>query len=131
MSGKSAKLNRDFDRKIMADAKKIADKYEIVLTEEDGQWYGRGLEMPAVFGEGETPDKCIRDTREAMVAAVAHLLETDSTVPAPASDRKRTEQVNVRLTVEEKLILNASARSQGFKGLGDFLRSTALKPQSN
>ena len=92
------------------------------MSFEDGEWYGKGLEMPLVFGGGKTPNECIKNTKEALIAASAHLLEIGNVVPAPASEGKRTEQVNVRLTVEERAILGATARSQGFRGLGDFLR---------
>lgn len=131
MSGKSKKLNREFDSKILAQSRKIAKKYEVIMSFEDGEWYGKGLEMPLVFGDGKTPDECIKNTKEALTGAIAHLLEVGEVVPAPASEGKRTEQVNVRLTVEERAILGAAARSQGFRGLGDFLRAKALTPQHN
>ncbi len=129
MSGKSKKLNRAFDAKILNTAKKIAEKYEVILAFEDSQWYGRGLEMPNVFGDGKTPNECIQDTKEGLVSAIAHLLERGQTVPAPAGNQKRTEQVNVRLTVEERTILSASAKAQGFKGLSDFFRAKAFATQ--
>ena len=65
-------------------------------------------------------------TREALAVAVATLLEAGDVPPPPASEGKRTEQVNVRLTPEEKLLLEEAARSRGFRGLGDFVRSSAL-----
>ena len=129
MSNKSKKLKKAFDNKILVKAKKIAEKYEVIMSFEDNEWYGKGLEMPLVFGDGKTPDECMKNTKEALTSAVAHLLEIGEVVPAPASNGKRTEQVNVRLTAEEKAILGASARSQGFKGLGDFLRAKALTPR--
>jgi predicted RNase H-like HicB family nuclease len=126
MSNKSKKLSRAFDAKILVDAKKITEKYEIIMAFESGEWYGRGLEIPNVFGDGKTPDECIQNTREGLISVVAHLLEQGVVVPSPASEGKRTEQVNVRLTKEERIILNASARSQGFHGLADFLRAKAF-----
>jgi predicted RNase H-like HicB family nuclease len=104
----------------------IAERYQIILQFEDGEYYGRGLEMPYVMNDGKTPDACVRATREALTVAVATLLEAGEVPPAPASEGKRTEQVNVRLTPEEKLLLEEAARSRGFRGLGDFVRSTAL-----
>jgi uncharacterized protein (DUF1778 family) len=38
----------------------------------------------------------------------------------------RTEQVNVRLTAEEKLLFGNAAMNLGFKGISDFIRNTAL-----
>jgi len=126
MSNRSKNLNKCFDKKLFAEAKKMAEKYEVIMSFEDGEWYGRGLEMPLVFGDGKTPDECIKSTREALTATVAHLLETGQAVPTPASGGKRTENVNIRVSVEEKTILAAIARSQGFRGIGDFLRARAL-----
>ena len=130
MSKKSTKLNKAFDKKHLIAARKIVSKYEIILTEADGEFYGRGLEIPTVFGDGSSPDDCMKNTKDALVATVAHLLERGGTVPAPASEGKRTEQVNIRLTPVEKTILGASARSQGFRGLADFIRAKALSLQA-
>lgn len=129
MSNKSTKLNRAFNKNVLATAKKVAEKYEVILTPEEGEWYGRGLEIPTVYGDGKTPDECIENTREALVATVAHLLERGEVIPAPASEGKRSEQVNVRLTVEEKVILSASAKARGFPNLSVFFRAKALTPQ--
>lgn len=130
MSSKSKKLNREFDKKVLSNARKIVEKYEVIISHENDEWYGRGLEMPTVFGDGKTPDECVKNTKDALVATVAHLLEQGEVIPAPAGDGKRTEQVNVRLTTEEKVILVASARSNGFRGLGDFLRAKAFIPRT-
>ncbi len=129
MSNKLKKLNKAFDKTILATAAKVAKKYEIILVSENNEWYGRGLEMPTVFGEGKTPDECVKDTREALIATVAHLLEQGEVIPAPANEGKRTEQVNIRLTSEEKTILTASAKANGFQGLADFIRAKAFAAQ--
>ena len=130
MSNKSKRLNKKFDNKVLSKARRIAEKYEVILAYEAGEWSGRGLEMPNVFGDGKTPDECIKNTMEGLISTVAHLLERGETVPAPASEGKRTEQVNIRLTAEEKVILSASARSKGFHGLADFIRAKALTSQA-
>ena len=122
----SKAADRPFDAAVLKRAGAIAERYQIILQFEDGEYYGRGLEMPYVMNDGKTPDACVRATREALTVAVATLLEAGEVPPAPASEGKRTEQVNVRLTPEEKLLLEEAARSRGFRGLGDFVRSTAL-----
>ncbi len=83
--------------------------------------------MPHVFGDGATPDKCVSATLGAMTAAVAYLLEEGRTPPVPASSGRRTQQVNVRLTAEEKAAIELSARRKGFTGLSDYLRAVALE----
>jgi predicted RNase H-like HicB family nuclease len=125
-SSSKAPIDRPFDQGVLQRARAIAEQYQIILQFEDGEYYGRGLEMPFVMNDGKTPDSCVRATRESLALAVATLLENDEAPPAPASEGKRTEQVNVRLTPEEKLLLEEAARNRGFRGLGDFVRSTAL-----
>ena len=83
--------------------------------------------MPTVFGDGATVEACVEDTREALIGGVAYLLEQDKRPPIPATTGRRTEQVNVRLTAEEKLLLEASAKRKGFSGLSDFIRAAAVE----
>ncbi len=59
MSSKSKNLNREFGKSVLATAKKIAEKYEVILSCENDRWYSKGVEMPMVFGDGKTPDECI------------------------------------------------------------------------
>jgi len=66
------------------------------------------------------------DTREAMIGVVAYMLEKGQRPPAPAREGHRTEQINVRLTSEEKSILETRARAAGFKGIADFVRTIAM-----
>ncbi len=119
-------LDRPFDRAVLARAKAIAGQYKIVLEFEDGEWYGHGLEMPTVFGDGKTPQAAVRDTREALVTTVAYLLEKGDEPPAPAKDGERSVRVDVRLTAEEKDLLETRARSKGFRGLSEFIRAPVL-----
>ena len=114
-------------KNVEAQARALAEKYQVILRQEDGEWYGRGLEMPYVFGDGKTPTACLAATRKALAAAVAYLLETGETPPPPAQEGKRTMQVNVRLTPEEKAQLESVAHRKGFEGLSDFVRAAALK----
>lgn len=131
MSSKSKKpakaVDRPFAASVLAKARTLVDQYQVILTRESKHWYGRGLEMPHVFGDGTTVGACVEDTREALVGAVAYLLEQGERPPAPAATARRTEQVNVRLTAEEKLLLEASAKRKGFSGLSDFIRAAAVE----
>ena len=60
------------------------------------------------------------------VSAVAWMLEKGEVPPPPASAGRRTEQVILRLSVEEKLMLEATARSRGFSGLADYIRAAVI-----
>jgi predicted RNase H-like HicB family nuclease len=138
-SGKSSKkkrarevtLDRAFDPAIERRARQIAQRYRLVLEPDaDVGFVGRGLEMPTVFADGPSADQCVRATREALAAAVATMLEMGLRPPAPAAKSVRQAQVNVRLTAEEKLILEDSARRAGFRGISDFVRAAALSHAS-
>ena len=111
----------------MAAARQVAEQYQVILTQEEGEWYGRGLELPHVFADGQTPAECLANTRQALESAVAYMLEQEQRPPAPAREGVRTEQVNVRLTAEEKILLETAGRRKGFTGLSDFVRSAALE----
>ena len=119
-------LSKPFTREVITKAKTLACQYQIILDPEDGEWYGRGLELPNVFGQGRTEHQCVTNTREALTAAVATMIETGQTPPAPAKQGARTMQVNIRLTAEEKALLEASAKSKGFRGISDLMRAAAL-----
>jgi hypothetical protein len=118
---------RPIDAAILRQAAAIAASYQVILETDNGHWYGRGLEMPLVFGDGPTADKCVLATRDALTAAVAYLLEKGEKPPAPARTGQRTQQVNVRLTAEEKAIIEGTARRRGYSGLSDYLRAAALE----
>jgi len=119
-------VDRAFARKIAAEANKLAGQYQIVLVFEDDEWFGHGLELPMVYGDGKTPQACVASTRKAMTASVATMLESGQRPPVPARRGIRSEQVNVRLTPAEKAFLTTSAQAQGFRGLSDFLRASAI-----
>ncbi len=131
MSAKSKKsvkaIDRPFDSRIAAEALKVAQQYQFILSFEDGHWYGRGLELPNIHGDGKTVSQCVENTREAFCGWVAYLLEEGQRPPTPAREGTRTAQVNVRLTSEEKVLLEATAKRKGFSGLSDFVRAAAIE----
>jgi predicted RNase H-like HicB family nuclease len=134
MSGKSRKSSkakaRPFAPEVLAAARQVAEQYQVILTQENGEWYGRGLELPHVFADGPTAAECVVNTRQALESAVAYMLEQEQRPPSPAREGLRTEQLNVRLTAEEKIVLETTARRKGFTGLSDFVRSAALESAS-
>jgi predicted RNase H-like HicB family nuclease len=111
----------------LARAKEIAQRYQIVIWLEDGEYYGRGVELPLVFGDGETPQKCVSNTRKALEVAVASYLQDGQTPPSPATEGKRDQQVNIRLSSQERLLLETKARQAGASGISDYLRAVALR----
>jgi predicted RNase H-like HicB family nuclease len=134
MSGKSKKsagLNKPFDAQVFKKAEEIAQHYQVILHCEEGHWYGRGLEMPNVFGDGKTVSQCMENIREALESATALMLERGEKPPAPAQIGQRKKQVNIRLTDEEFALLKTTARNKGYCGLSDFLRAAALETTSH
>jgi predicted RNase H-like HicB family nuclease len=125
---KSAKaIDRPFDAEVMAKAKAIAQEYQVILACEDGHWYGRGLELPNIHGDGKTVNQCVEDTREAFCGWVTYLLEEGQRPPTPATEGRRTMQVNVRLAAEEKALLEVTAKRKGYSSLSDYIRAAAIE----
>jgi predicted RNase H-like HicB family nuclease len=119
-------IRRPFDAKLLARARRIAATYQVVMWSEDGEYFGRGVELPMTFGDGRTPEECMKKTGEALTVTVAYMLEQGETPPAPASEAGRTEEISLRVTAEEKLRLETLAAQRGFKGVADYLRARGL-----
>ena len=123
---KTKEISNPFDPDVLKSASRIVEAYDIVLRHDDDEWYGHALEYPEAMGDAATPTACIKATRKALVAAVATMMEAGQTPPAPARQGIRNEQVNIRLTHEEKAVLETSAKQKGFRGLSDFIRAGAM-----
>jgi predicted RNase H-like HicB family nuclease len=120
-------LKHSLKASVLRKAKKIAGSYRITIERHDRLGFiGSSLELPTVFADAKTPETCYEATQEALMVAVATMIERGQRPPQPASAKKRNEQVNVRLTSEEKTLLSNAASSLGFKGISDFLRNAAL-----
>jgi hypothetical protein len=78
------------------------------------------------MGDGPDIASCADAVLEATTLAVASMLQHGEVPPAPAREGKRDQQVNIRLTAEERLSLEAAAAKAGFRSLSDFVRSAAL-----
>jgi len=126
-NGTTKKARGAIDPAVKRQARRIADGYTILLQPDKELGHiGSALEMPSVFADGSTAEQCVAATRQALMLAVASMIERKQTPPNPASTKKREAQINVRVTNREKMLLQEAARRRGFKGVGDFVRSTAL-----
>ena len=124
----SQPLDRPFDQVILKRARRITAGYRLILEPDDKLGFiGHALELPTGFAHGVTPDECVKVTREGLTAAVATMLEMGQRPPAPASKARRQAQINIRVSAEEKLVLEETARRNGFRGVSDFVRSAALE----
>ena len=119
---------KPFDNQVWEQARQIANEYKLLLEPDRERGYiGSSLEFPTVLSTGATANECVESTREALAVAVATILEAGRNPPAPACEQRRQVQVNIRLTDDEKLLLQEAARRCGFNGLSDFVRSVALE----
>jgi len=120
-------IDRLFAPAIRRQARDLALRYRLILEEsKDDGFLGSSLEMPGVFADGKSPGDCVTAVREALTAAIATMLELGQTPPQPASSARRQEQINIRVTPEEKLRLAEAARARGYRGISDYVRSAAL-----
>ena len=121
-------LDRNLESELFERADRLADQYRLTL-EADGKggFIGSSVELPRVFGEGASADECVRLTRRMLASAVAGMLKTGRTPPSAVKQRRRDEQINLRVSTDEKVLLEASARHQGFRSVSDFVRSKALE----
>ncbi len=129
-NGKKTRIDaaEPFRPSVFEKAREIASGYKLTIEKSDRLGYiGSSVELPTVFADADTPQKCYEATQEALAVAVAAMLEAGQTPPRPAALMKRTTQVNVRLTQEEKTMIANAAAQAGFKGLGDYIRTTVLR----
>jgi len=117
---------RPFDPGVLNRAGKLAARYKLVIWFEDGEWYGRGLEVPDAMNDGKTPEECVHNVRDILTTHVAAMIERGETPPAPSTEQVRSEQVNIHLTPEEKLAMETAAQRQGFRGLSDYVRAAGV-----
>lgn len=119
-----SKLSRD----VLARAEGIVSQYRLLLEPSDGGGYlGYSIELRGVMADGRTPEECARATLVAQVGMVAAMLEAGDRPPPPSTDGKRDNQINIRVTIEEKLLLESAAKRQGFRGISEFLRNAGLR----
>ncbi|NLW86092.1 MAG: type II toxin-antitoxin system HicB family antitoxin [Planctomycetes bacterium] len=119
-------INR-YGKKNVETAQRLIDAYDIVMRLEEGEWVGHALEYPEAIGVGKTVQQCMDETRKSLLIGVASMLQDGLTPPIPARQGVRSEQVNLRLTPEEKAVLESRSRTKGFRGIADYVRSSALE----
>ena len=126
----SPPIDRPFDPKVLKEAESIARSYRFTVEQCDDGYVGSTVEMSSVIGLGDTPMTAIQETIELLISAIATMIELDQPVPASASSHKRDQQVNIRLSSDEKLRLEEAARREGFRSVSDFIRSAAINRAS-
>ncbi|MBY0307506.1 MAG: type II toxin-antitoxin system HicB family antitoxin [Phycisphaerales bacterium] len=126
-SGAKQAVDRPFDPALLRRAHALVDDYSFVCGRDpDGGFLCQWLEFPGVLGVGDSPQAAIKLARELLHTTIACELERGTTLPAPAAEGRRTEQVNIRLSSLEKLRLETNASKGGFRSVSDYIRAAAL-----
>jgi predicted RNase H-like HicB family nuclease len=99
----------------------------VIERAEQGGFFGSTVEMPFAFGEGKTIEACAADILEATALSIAVTLESGERPPTPSREATRNQQVNIRISAEEKMQLEAIAQRDGYRSLSDLVRAAALK----
>ncbi len=110
----------------VAEARKLAREYKYTVWPEDGECWSRCVELPHCLGDGKDVESAIEAARETVVAGLAADLAAGMPAPHPAREGVRSEQVNVRLSADERATIEANAQRAGFKGMADYIRIMAL-----
>lgn len=120
-----------FAPEIWRRALEIAQTYTILIVQEPEVGYlGRTVEMPFAMSDGRSYEACAANTLEATASGIAVMLEAGQTPPTSLRERKRDQQLNIRITAEERLRLEALAANDGFRSVSDYVRSAALRRAS-
>lgn len=107
----------------------MARAYRLVIERDFAlkAYLGRTIELPLVMADGATIEACAESVLEATTLAIAAMLEKGEAPPAPARSGKRDNQLNIRVSAQERLELEEAARREGFTTVADYVRTTALK----
>ena len=121
-------MAKPFKDSVLNKARGIVTGYHIVIEEnEELGFVGSSVEIPTVSVIRNTPAKCYTAAQEALKVAVATMIECGKTPPQAFSAKKRNVQINIRVNGEEKLLLASASKMLGFKGLSDFVRTSAIE----
>ncbi|MCC6428383.1 MAG: type II toxin-antitoxin system HicB family antitoxin [Phycisphaerales bacterium] len=122
-----AHLSRPFAPAVLKKAAEIVKTYRLLFERDSDLGYlGSTVEMPTVMGDGKTLEACGRHVLEATTFVIAYMLEKGQTPPASSREGKRDQQLNIRVSAEEKLRLEAAARAGGYRSVSDYLRESGL-----
>ncbi|MDX2148216.1 MAG: DUF1778 domain-containing protein [Planctomycetota bacterium] len=108
-----------------ARAKELVSQYNFEFKLRGDTFIGFTRELPGVTGLGKSFEQCRDATMEAQVATVAALLRKGLAVPEAGENK--SEQLNLRLTREDKDVLQLAAGKGGYRSVSEFVRKAALE----
>jgi hypothetical protein len=118
---------KGFDKALLARASDIVLGYRLMIERiGPDEFMGRSVELPGVVGFGSSHQRCIESTLRTQSYEVCTLLERGEPVPESVSSRRRTVQLNLRISPNEKQEMEQAALARGFRSISDFVREAAL-----
>lgn len=121
-------LSEAFGESVLIEARRFSDAYRVIIEKNDDLGFiGSSVELPTVFADGKTQEECLKAIEQALTGAVATMIVGGRKPPQPSTAKKRSEQINIRLTSYEKLLLTNKAADLGFKGISDLIRTTIIR----
>ena len=94
-----------------------------VVSEE---WVSTCIEIPNAIGAGDSAKEAEKELTENLAVHFAYLDEIGRAWPEPTSS-PRSEQLNIRLTVQEKAEFEAAAKRLGLSSVADLIRMIVLE----
>ncbi len=99
------RLDRPFDPKVLAEAKRIVRDYTVVIEAYAGMGYmGHTVELPEVFGDGKTRNKCLEHTIESTEVTVAFMLEEQRQIEIAEKVMREHRDVLRKLAVSREVV---------------------------
>lgn len=110
---------------ILRRAKEMSARYRLTLEQTGtGEYQARLAELPGLRIYGVSASEAEQRGRDALVVAIATMLEVGAAPPPPLAERRA--QVNVRLSQEDRAFLESISRERGFSSLSEFVREAAM-----
>jgi len=111
---------------IFQKAVELARSYHIVVRESaTGGFIANCAELPVSIHRDQAED-ALKAARHAAEVGIATILEDGEEPPAPIEFHRRTEQVNVRMSVEDKRLIQKACEAKGISSLSEFFRRSTV-----
>ena len=123
----SIPTNNEGEADLLSKARGFALRYRIILTPtDDGSFIANAMELPGIIIQEATLTKVVEELHNVLIEVIVRLLREGNAPPQPTAGR-RLEQVNVKLSLEERSLMESAARARGNRGVADYLRQLGLE----
>lgn len=129
LSNSSKKMpdRKPIDPALLRQARRHASQFGrvTVFDSVSDEWVSTCVELPNAIGVGDSAKEAEKELTENLAVHFAYLKEIGRTWPEPSSS-PRSEQLNIRLTVQEKAEFEAAAKRLGLSSVADLVRMIVL-----